>query len=75
MFFSKHCPQPFHEFTTTITTTGRAEYRRLNNGDKATIKQKNGERLTVETEVDNRWVVPCNPLSITREHINEDQIC
>ena len=37
----------------TNSTNGRAEHRRLNNGDKANIRQRNGKRLTVEAEVDN----------------------
>ena len=48
---SKHYPQPFRERTVTNSNTGQAKYRRLDNGDKATIKQQNSERKTVETEI------------------------
>ena len=65
-FCSKHYPQPFHEHTTTNAKTGRAEYRRLNNGNKASIKQKNGERRTVETKIDDQWIVPYNPFLSTK---------
>lgn len=65
-FCSKHYPQPFHDRTTTNASTGRAEYRRLDNGDKATIKQKNGERRTVETDIDNQWIVPYNPFLLMK---------
>lgn len=59
-YCSKHYPQPFRTSMHT-NTSGRAEYTRLNNGDKATIKCKNGENKTVDTEIDNRDVVPYNP--------------
>ena len=52
-FCSKHYPQPFCERKVTNYNTGRAEYRHLDIGGKATIKQQNGERKTVETEIDN----------------------
>ncbi|CAM9593390.1 unnamed protein product, partial [Ectocarpus fasciculatus] len=58
---SKHYPQPFRDAFTTNPKTGRAEYRRLDNRDTATIKQKNGDNKYVETEVDNRYSVPYNP--------------
>ena len=60
-FCSKHFPQPFADTISTNTATGRAEYRRVDNGDKATIKRRNGDGEHVETDVDNRYAVPCNP--------------
>ena len=60
-FCSKHFPQPFAGTLSTNTATGRAEYKRVDNGDKATIKQRNGDGEYVETDVDNRYVVPYNP--------------
>lgn len=61
----KHCskqfPQPFRTNFTTNPKTGRAEYRRLDNGDTAKVKQKNGDNKYVETDIDNRYVVPYNP--------------
>ena len=59
-YCSKHYPQPFRSSMQT-NSSGRAEYTRLNNGDKATIKCKNGENKTVDTEIDNRDVAPYNP--------------
>ena len=58
---SKHYPQPFRDNFATDPKTGRAEYRRLDNRDTATIKQKNGANQYVETEIDNRYIVPYNP--------------
>ncbi|CAM9250899.1 unnamed protein product, partial [Laminaria digitata] len=59
-FCSKHCPQAFAYTLSTKTSSGRAEYRRIDNGDKATIKQRNGNGEYVENDVDNRYVVPYN---------------
>lgn len=58
---SKHYPQPFRDRFTTNSKTGRAEYRRLDNRDTATITQKNGDNKYVQTEIDNRYIVPYNP--------------
>ena len=33
----------------------------FNNGDRATIRCKNGENKTVDTDIDNRDIVPYNP--------------
>lgn len=57
----KHYPQPFRDTFTTNSTTGRAEYRRMDNGDTATIKQRNSNNEFVETQIDNRYIVPYNP--------------
>ncbi|CAM9941562.1 unnamed protein product [Ectocarpus sp. 6 AP-2014] len=60
-YCSKHYPQPFREQFGTNSTTGRAEYRRLDNGDCVAITQKNGDNKHVQTEMDNRYIVPYNP--------------
>ncbi|CAM9337287.1 unnamed protein product, partial [Scytosiphon promiscuus] len=60
-YCSKHYPQPFSERYTSDPKTGRAVYKRRDNGDTATIKQKNGESKRVETQIDNRYIVPYNP--------------
>ena len=60
-FCSKHFPQPFADTLATKTSTGRAQYRRVHNGDKPTIKQRNGNSEYVETDIDKRYVVPYNP--------------
>jgi len=60
-YCSKHYPQPFRDAFTTNSKTGRAEYRRMDNGDTATIRQKNGDNEFVETDIDNRYIVPYNP--------------
>ena len=51
---SKHFPQTFADTICTNTATGRAEYRRVDSGDKAAIKQRNGDSEYVETDVDSR---------------------
>ncbi|CAM9437982.1 unnamed protein product [Laminaria digitata] len=53
---SKHYPQPFHEHTTTNASTGRADRH----------KTINGERRTVETDIDNQWIVPYNPFLLMK---------
>ncbi|CAM9911239.1 unnamed protein product [Ectocarpus sp. 13 AM-2016] len=59
-YCQKNYPQPFRSSLQT-NKCGRAEHRRLDNGDKATIKCKNGENETVDAEIDNRDIVPYNP--------------
>lgn len=56
-YFQKHYPQPFRSALHT-NSSGRAEYKRLDNGDKATIRCKNGDNKTVDTDIDNRDNVP-----------------
>ena len=46
--------------------SGRAEYRRLDNNDSATIKCKNGQNKTVEATIDNRDIVLSNPYLIMK---------
>jgi len=60
-YCSKHYPQPFRDQFATNSKTGRAEYRRLDNGDTEKIKQKDGNNKFVETEIDNQYIVPYNP--------------
>ena len=60
-YCSKHYPQPFRDAFTTNSKTGRAEYRRMDNGDTATIRRKDGDNESVETDIDNRYIVPYNP--------------
>ena len=57
----KRYPQPFSSVTNVNTAHGRAEYRRLDNGDTAEIKQKNGENKTITVTIDNRDIVPYSP--------------
>ena len=52
-----HYLQPFRSSLALNEKSGRAEYRRLDNEDSATIKCKNGENKTVETTIDNRSIV------------------
>lgn len=59
-YCQRHYPQPFRS-TLHTNTSGRAEYKRLDNGDKATIKCKNGENKAVDAVIDNRGIVPYNP--------------
>ncbi|CAN0190580.1 unnamed protein product [Ectocarpus fasciculatus] len=47
-YCSKHYPQPFREQFGTNSAT-------------ATITQKNGDNKYVQTEIDNRYIVPYNP--------------
>ena len=44
--------------------SGRAEYERLDNGGRATIRCENGENKTVDTDIDYRDIVPYNPYLI-----------
>ena len=74
-YCQKHYPQPFRSSMHT-NNQGRAEYTRLNNGDKATIRCKNGANKTVDTEIDNRDVVPYNPYLLMKydSHICVDLV-
>ncbi|CAN0374873.1 unnamed protein product, partial [Laminaria digitata] len=65
-YCQKAYPQPFKDALNVSSTTGRAEYKRLNNGDSATIKCKNGENKTIETQIDNRSNVPFNAWLIAK---------
>ena len=65
-FCKMHYPQPFRISLALNEKSGRAEYRRLDNNDSATIKCKNGENKTVETTIDNRNIVPYNPCLIMK---------
>ncbi|XP_074288129.1 uncharacterized protein LOC141613293 [Silene latifolia] len=61
-----HCKYGYpKEFTTETTNNsdGYPEYRRRNNGEKATIRKQ---------ELDNRWVIPYNPymMSLFDCHLN-----
>ncbi|CAN0559955.1 unnamed protein product [Ectocarpus sp. 12 AP-2014] len=60
-YCQKRYPQPFSPVTNLNSKSGRAEYKRLNNGDTEEIQCKNGENKTVTTTIDNRYVVPYNP--------------
>ena len=60
-YCQKRYPQPFSSFTNVNTAHGRAEYRRLDNGDTAEIKQKNGENKTITVTIDNRDMVLYSP--------------
>ncbi|CAN0502767.1 unnamed protein product, partial [Laminaria digitata] len=61
-----HYPQPFRSSLALNEKSGRAEYRRLDNDDSATIKCKNGQNKTVEATIDNRYIVPYNPYLIMK---------
>ena len=71
-----HYPQPFRSSLALSEKSGRAEYRRLDNEDNATIKCKNGENKTVETTIDNPSIVPYNPYLIMKYdcHICVDMV-
>ena len=66
IFCKMHYPQPFRSSLALNEKSGRAEYRRPDNNDSATIKCKNGENKTVETTIDNRNIVPYNPYLIMK---------
>ena len=79
-YCQKNYPQPFRSSMHT-NSSGRAEYTRLNNGDRATIRCKNGanktvHNKTVDTEIDNRDVVPYNPYLLMKydSHICVDLV-
>lgn len=57
---TKHYPQPFRD-RLQLSENGRAEYKRLNNGDAAMISEMNGENKVGNKDIDNTWVVLYNP--------------
>ena len=59
-YFKKQYLQRFRSALHT-KDPGRAEYKRLHNGDKATNRCKNGENKTGDTDIDNRNIAPYNP--------------
>lgn len=57
---NKHYPQPWRNTASINDKTGRAEYKRIDNGDRPKIRQKvNG--VWTDVEISNQWVVPYNP--------------
>ena len=56
----KFYPQPFRTSATVNEKTGRAEYRRTDNGDNPTVRQ-NVEGVWQDVLIENQWVVPYNP--------------
>ena len=75
-YCKKHHPQPFRSSLAIHEKSERAEYRRLDNNDSATIKCKNGQNKTVEATIDNRDIVPYNPYLIMKYdcHIFVDMV-
>lgn len=64
-YCNKHYPQPFRSTAIVNEKTGRAEYKRIDNGDRPTIRQRvNGQ--WVDVEIGNEWVVPYNPYLLLR---------
>jgi hypothetical protein len=53
---SKNYPQPFRDVFMVNDATGRAEYRRPDNGVTAVVGHGSSQQI-----VDNRWTVPYNP--------------
>lgn len=59
-YCSKHFPQPFRTTAGFNEKTGRAEYKRIDNGDRPKIRQRKGGQW-VDVEIGNEWIVPYNP--------------
>lgn len=52
--------QPWRSTATVNEITGRVEYKRIDNGDRPTIRQKvNG--VWKDVQISNAWIVPYNP--------------
>ena len=75
-YCQKRYPQPFRNVSNMNSPSGRAEYKRLDNGDTAEIKTKNGENKTVTFTVDNRFIVPYNAFLTSKydSHICVDYV-
>ena len=60
----KHCnkyyPQPFRTTASVNEKTGRAEYKRTDNGDNPTIRQR-VDGVFKDVQIGNQWIVPYNP--------------
>lgn len=56
----KHYPQPFRSTATINDRTGRAEYKRTDNGDNPTIRVKVDGKWQ-DVRIGYEWVVPYNP--------------
>ena len=59
-YCNKYYPQPFRSTATVNEKSGRAEYKRTDNGDTATIRQK-VEDVWKDVTIDNQLIVPYNP--------------
>lgn len=57
---NKFYPQPFRTSAGVNENTGRAEYRRTNNDDHPTIRQK-VDGVWQDVPIGNEWIVPYNP--------------
>ncbi|CAM9746325.1 unnamed protein product [Phaeothamnion confervicola] len=68
-------PFDFNDVTKIDDVTGRCLYRRPNNGETHTARQKVNGRFR-DVEIDNRWIVPYNPYLLMKYdcHINVDLI-
>lgn len=55
-----HYPQPWRTTATVNEQTGRVEFKRIDNGDRPTIRQK-VNRVWTDVEISNEWIVPYNP--------------
>lgn len=57
---SKHYPQPFRSTATINDRSGRAEYKRTDNGDNPTTRVRVDGKWQ-DVKIGNKWVVPYNP--------------
>lgn len=64
-YCNKHFPQPFRSTATVNEKTGRAEYKRIDNGDRPTIRQRINGQWT-DVEIGNEWVVSHNAYLLLR---------
>lgn len=58
---SKYYPQPFRSVATINDKSGRAEYKRADNGDRPAIRVRRDGKWTTVT-IGNEWVVPYSPI-------------
>ena len=58
-FCNKHYPQPWRTTATVNEKTGRLEYKRVDNGDRPTVRQR-VNNVWRDVEIDNQYIVPYN---------------
>lgn len=72
---NKYYPQPWRTTATTNDISGRIEYKRIDNGDRPTIRQF-VENKWCDVPISNQWVVPYSPYLLLKynAHVMVDAV-
>ena len=69
-YYNKHLPQPFRSTSVVNEHTGRAEYKRIDNSDRPSIRQRIRGQW-VDAEIGNEWIVSYSCLLYTSDAADE----